>query len=65
VKLTAQLDVVPILLHNVALKHIIYYHNNRTNVREISWEGLDWMRLAEHKDQWQAFVNTIMNLWVP
>jgi hypothetical protein len=32
--------------------------------REIVWEGVEWMRLAQDRDQWQALVNTVMNLWV-
>jgi hypothetical protein len=31
--------------------------------REIGWAGVDWMHLAEDRDQWQALVNTVMNLW--
>jgi len=41
--------------------------NNITHtmdVREIWWEGVDWMHLAQDRDQWQATVNTIMSLWV-
>jgi hypothetical protein len=29
------------------------------------WEGVDWMHLAQDRDQWQAVVNTVMNLRVP
>jgi hypothetical protein len=29
------------------------------------WEGADWVHLAQVKDQWQALVNNVMNLWVP
>jgi hypothetical protein len=32
---------------------------------EIRWEGLDWMRLAQDRNQWRAVVNTVMNLRVP
>jgi hypothetical protein len=28
------------------------------------WVGMDWIDLAEDKDQWRAVVNTVMNLWV-
>jgi hypothetical protein len=35
------------------------------NVREIGWEGVDWMHLAQDRDQWRAVVNTVMNLRVP
>jgi len=30
------------------------------NLREIWWQGVDWMSLAEDRDQWQALVNTVM-----
>jgi len=35
------------------------------DLREAMWEGVDWIHPAQDKDQWQADVNTIMNLWVP
>jgi hypothetical protein len=35
------------------------------DVREIGWGGMDWIHLAEDKDQWQALVNTVMNILVP
>jgi hypothetical protein len=34
-------------------------------LREIGWEGVNWMHLAEDADQWRAVVNTVMNFWVP
>jgi hypothetical protein len=37
----------------------------RMDLREIGWEGVDWMHLAQDRDQWQALVNTVMNLHVP
>jgi hypothetical protein len=30
--------------------------------REIGWDGMDWIDLAQDKDQWRALVNTVMNL---
>jgi hypothetical protein len=30
-------------------------------VREIGWGGMDWIDLAQDKDQWRALVNTVMN----
>jgi hypothetical protein len=35
-----------------------------TNLREIGWKGVDWIHLAQDRDQWQALVNTVMNLRV-
>jgi hypothetical protein len=33
--------------------------------KEIGWEDVEWIHLAEDRDQWQADVNTVMNLRVP
>jgi hypothetical protein len=32
---------------------------------EIGWSGVDWIELAQDRDQWRALVNTVMNLRVP
>jgi hypothetical protein len=37
-------------------------YNIRINLTEIGWVSLDWMHLAEDRDQWCAPVNTVMNL---
>jgi hypothetical protein len=37
----------------------------RINFREIGWEVVDWMHLAQDRDQWRDLVNTVMNPWVP
>jgi hypothetical protein len=29
------------------------------------WDGMDWIDLAENRDQWRALVNAVMNLRVP
>jgi hypothetical protein len=31
-------------------------------LRQIGWDSMDWMYLAQDKDQRRALVNTIMNL---
>jgi hypothetical protein len=34
-------------------------------LREIGWGGMDWIDLAEDRNQWKALVNTVMNLQGP
>jgi hypothetical protein len=34
-------------------------------VREIGWDGMDWIDLAQDRDQWRVLVNAVMNLRVP
>jgi hypothetical protein len=29
------------------------------------WDGMNWIDLAQNRDQWRALVNTVMNLRVP
>jgi hypothetical protein len=39
--------------------------NIRMNLRETVWEDVEWMHLAQDRNQWWALVNTVMNLRVP
>jgi hypothetical protein len=39
--------------------------NNRRYLREVGLEGVDWINLAQDRDQWWGVVKTVMNLWVP
>jgi hypothetical protein len=39
--------------------------NIKIDLREIGWDGVDWVDLAQDRDQWRALVNTVMNLRVP
>jgi hypothetical protein len=36
----------------------------RMDLREIGWGSVEWTHLAQDRDRWQAFVNTVMNLRV-
>jgi hypothetical protein len=37
----------------------------KIDLREIGWDGVDWIELARDRYQWRALVNTVMNLRVP
>jgi hypothetical protein len=43
----------------------IWEDYNRLNLREIKWESVDCIHLAQERDQWQTLVNMAMKLWVP
>jgi hypothetical protein len=36
----------------------------RVVLMQIGWDGMDWIDLAQNRDQWKALVNTVMNLRV-
>jgi hypothetical protein len=38
--------------------------NIKIDLREIGWDGMDWIDLAQDRDQSRALVNTVMNLRV-
>jgi hypothetical protein len=35
------------------------------DLRKIRWVSIDWIDLAQDRDQWRALVNTVMHLRVP
>jgi hypothetical protein len=39
--------------------------NIKMDLRVIGWGGMDWIDLAQDRDQWRTLVNTVKNLWVP
>jgi hypothetical protein len=39
--------------------------NIKLDLREIGFDGADWIQLAQDRVQWGAFVNTVMNLRGP
>jgi hypothetical protein len=38
--------------------------NIKIDLREIGWDGVDWTDVAQDRDQWRAFVNTVVNVRV-
>jgi hypothetical protein len=43
----------------------VWVDNFKMDIRETGWGGMDWIDLAQDRDQWRALVNMVMNLWVP
>jgi hypothetical protein len=39
--------------------------NIKIDLRVIGWDSMNWIDLAQDRDQWRALVNTVMNLLVP
>jgi len=39
--------------------------NIRMDLRDARCETVDWMHLIQDRDQWQALVNTVINLLFP
>jgi hypothetical protein len=39
--------------------------NIKMVLREIEWGSMNWIDLAQDRDQWRALVNVVMNLRVP
>jgi hypothetical protein len=37
----------------------------KMNLGERGWDGVDWIKLDQERDQWRAHVNTVMHLRVP
>jgi hypothetical protein len=37
----------------------------KIDLREVGWDGADWIDLVQDRGQWREFVNTVMNLRVP
>jgi hypothetical protein len=37
----------------------------KIDLRELGWDGIDWIDLAQDRDRWRALVNMVMNLQVP
>jgi hypothetical protein len=38
--------------------------NIKMDLREIGWNDVDWIDMAQDRDQWRALVNTVLKLRV-
>jgi hypothetical protein len=48
-----------------SLYRLSYPDSVRMDLREMKWEGMNWMHLARDRDQWRIYVRTVMNLRIP
>jgi hypothetical protein len=39
--------------------------NIKIDLREMGWDGMDWIDLAQDRNHLRVLVNTVMNLRVP
>jgi hypothetical protein len=39
--------------------------NIKMDLREIGWDCVDWIDMAQDRGQWRTVVNTVLNLQVP
>jgi hypothetical protein len=42
-----------------------WVNNIKMDLKEIGWDGMDWLDLAQDRNQWRAILNTVINLLVP
>jgi hypothetical protein len=49
---------------SVGRTRLRWVDNIKMDLREIGWDGMDWIDLAQDRDKWRALVNTVMNLRV-
>jgi hypothetical protein len=39
--------------------------NIKIDLRDIGWDRVDWIDMAQDRDHWRALVNTVLNLRFP
>jgi hypothetical protein len=51
-----------LLMFSVFLRRV---DNIKMDLRQIGWDGVDWIDMAQNRDQWRAIVNTVLSHRVP
>jgi hypothetical protein len=52
-------------VENLGRQRRRWVDNIKMDLTEIGWDGMDWIELAQDRDQWRTLVNTVMDLRVP
>jgi hypothetical protein len=53
------------IVYCIVLNQARWEDNIMMDLREVGYESMDWIDLAEDRDRWRTFVNAVMNLRVP
>jgi hypothetical protein len=40
-------------------------NNIKIDLRDLEWDGMNWIDVAQDRDKWRPLVNTVMNLRGP
>jgi hypothetical protein len=40
----------------------MWVDNIKMDLKEVGWDGVDWIDMVQDRDQWRALVNTVLNL---
>jgi hypothetical protein len=65
-----KMNACKILVGNTEGKRLLgrprhrWVDNIKIDLREREWNGVDWIDVAQDRNQWKALVNTVLNLWV-
>jgi hypothetical protein len=38
--------------------------NIKMDLREIGWDGIDWISVTHDREKWRSLRNAVMNFWV-
>jgi hypothetical protein len=49
----------------LGIPRLRWVDNIEMDLGETKWDDMNWIDLAEDRDQWRALLSTVMNLWVP
>jgi hypothetical protein len=39
--------------------------NIKMDLSDIKWDDVDWIDLAQNRDQWRVLMNTVLNFRIP
>jgi hypothetical protein len=42
----------------------MWVNNIKMDIEEIGWYGVDWIDMAQDREQWRVIVSTVMNVYI-